>query len=162
MLDMSLRSGLRSIGALVAALALLGALPTPAGAAPSARHQVCYWFDDDKDGTFDCDSRYYRGPVVKPVVGLQCWAGSPAGVYAQQLVRGAWVDRPDIPVTVTEDPFCQGGTTHVSSLHLTLPAAKFALRTFRVVVPESAEYATTYGDPMTVCIRAKSNDRFCT
>ncbi len=149
------------VGVAVGMLGSMGLSPASADERQVRKYQVCSWINGDKDDTFNCDSRYHKGTVVTAEVGVQCWQRAVQGAYAQERVKGAWTDRPDIAVTVEEDPFCEAGFPFMTAMHISMPAAPFALRTFRVVVPESPEYLATYGDPTTVCVRAKANDRYC-
>lgn len=144
----------------VLSTASFGATASASSPMKAKKYQACWYFTDSKDETITCDIGF-RAPAAKVVLDGQCWTYVVEGAYAQERIKGAWVDRPDIPVTWSDHAFCPADTPHASVLTVTIPVAPIVLHTYRVAIPETETFRATVGDPMTACVRWTKSEKYC-
>jgi uncharacterized membrane protein len=152
--------------AIAASIAMLSTMTLGAQAAASEqaaaakKYQACWYFTDDKDNTITCKNGF-RAPIAKVVLDGTCWQFQVDGAYAQEKVKGGWVDRRDIPLVWKDEPFCPTDTPVSSVITVPIPVANFTLHTYRVAIPETDRYQASFGNPMTACVRWSKNARYC-
>jgi hypothetical protein len=159
----------RLIAVLSAVVIIVTIVSNASGPASAAGNQkvkkvlVCSWDTSDKEGTFGCHGRMVRPPAMATITLPTCWAQSPIGAYAQQRIKGGWVDRPDIPVVLEENGFdCEARYSHSAAMTVTIPSTSpFTAYIFRIMAPATDSYAATAGIPAGACVKPTHDFHMC-